>query len=389
MGIHTWSVLKTGTAVLTASAIGFASAPDPPPSASPIPTASVLQPVRFTARVWSTDVTATKSVPIPGPAAAPPSAEQENLLSILLTEPLRLLGPAKPLGSITPPPTPGALSVGSNLADTIDAVYLNVEPWVRWGFQVATDVIAWIPWVGWFAGQTMVFYNFFEAMVQSGVFNFTDWLRGQGGVVENLVDFGVDVVWSFVYLGIDEWNYFLPPLPPLPFPIPPRPPLNQFAPELADTDLTTAADQQHLFGSTALDGQESAAAGIPDAAEGQAVPDVPPMPEIPFGEDGTADGAVAGEKTAAVDAAELEAGAVPEETVARQDGDPVEEATPGDGDDVLADQPVVEPSESEGATEEAGSGTDAGVAVDVHEDDTEPPANESSGNVASDEDEQQ
>ena len=34
---------------------------------------------------------------------------------------------------------------------------------------------------------------------------------------------------AFIWLGIDEWNYFLPPLPPLPFPIPPRPPINQFA----------------------------------------------------------------------------------------------------------------------------------------------------------------
>ena len=66
--------------------------------------------------------------------------------------------------------------------------------------------------------------HFGEGIVASGVFNFTDWLRGQGGVIENLVDSGLDVGAAFIWLGIDEWNYFLPPLPPLPFPLPPRPP---------------------------------------------------------------------------------------------------------------------------------------------------------------------
>ena len=36
-------------------------------------------------------------------------------------------------------------------------------------------------------------YFFGESLVASVVFNFTDWLRGNGGFVENLVDFGIDV----------------------------------------------------------------------------------------------------------------------------------------------------------------------------------------------------
>ena len=85
---------------------------------------------------------------------------------------------------------------------------------MRYGFQVAADVLGWVPYVGWLSGQIMVFYTFGEGNVQSGVFNFTDWLRGQGGVIENVVDFGIDVGLAFIWLGIDEWSYFLPPLPP-------------------------------------------------------------------------------------------------------------------------------------------------------------------------------
>jgi hypothetical protein len=69
----------------------------------------------------------------------------------------------------------------------------------------------------------MVFYTFFEGMVASGTFNVTDWLRGDDGAVANFVDWGIDVGLAWVWLGIDEWNYFLPPLPPF-LPLPPRPP---------------------------------------------------------------------------------------------------------------------------------------------------------------------
>jgi hypothetical protein len=121
--------------------------------------------------------------------------EQPPLLTILLISPLRLLGPAAAPGTLPPPPAPSPFAIAPNLANTIDSVYIAVEPWVQYGFEVATAVVRWIPWVGWFAGQIMVFYHFFESMVASGVFNFTDWLRGQGGVVENLVDSASTSVW--------------------------------------------------------------------------------------------------------------------------------------------------------------------------------------------------
>lgn len=197
MKISARSVLMAGVATVTANAVAMAPSVQPPPQPAPA--------IQLAAAVQPPDE--------PGP----------HLLQILLTDPARLLGPARPIGTITPPPDPIEFSIAPNLADTIDNVYIAVEPWVRYGFQVATDIVGWIPWVGWLAGQIMVFYTFVEGKVASGAFNIADWLRGDGGVVENLVDFGIDVGLAFIWLGIDEYNYFLPPLPPG-LPRPPRPP---------------------------------------------------------------------------------------------------------------------------------------------------------------------
>ena len=58
---------------------------------------------------------------------------------VLLNSPLALLGPAAPLGTGLPPaPTPQAIAVAPNLANTIDNIYISVEPWVQYGFEVAT-----------------------------------------------------------------------------------------------------------------------------------------------------------------------------------------------------------------------------------------------------------
>ena len=197
MDISLRSILTAGISTVTATTLVFAPSVQPPP------------PPERTVQLT---------------AAVQPLAQQQDLLSILLTSPLRLLGPAVTPGTLPPAPAPLAIPIAPNLADTIDGVYIAVEPWVRYGFQVAADVLGWVPWVGWLSGQIMVFYDFGQRIVASGVFNFTDWLRGQGGVIENLIDFGIDVGLAFVWLGIDEYNYFLPPLPPG-LPRPPIPPV--------------------------------------------------------------------------------------------------------------------------------------------------------------------
>jgi hypothetical protein len=210
MKISTRSVLMAGAVTLTASAVAIAPSVQPPP-----PPRAAIQ---LAAAVQS--------------SALP---QQPPLLTVLLNSPLALLGPAAPIGTLPPTPAPIQFAIAPNLADTIDNIYLAVEPWVRYGFEVATSIVRWVPYVGWFAGQIMVFYNFGESIVASGVFNFTDWLRGDGGIVENLVDFGVDVGLAFVWLGLDELAQFVP-LPPIP--LPPRPPLQ--GPFLAAADTLLA-----------------------------------------------------------------------------------------------------------------------------------------------------
>jgi hypothetical protein len=199
MKISARSALMAGVTALTVTAVAAA------PSVQPLPPSRPE--IRLAAAVQS-----------------PPDEPGPHLLQILLTDPARLLGPAVPFGTLPPPPAPIQFAIAPNIADTIDGIYVAVEPWVEYGFLVASDVLGWVPWVGWLSGQIMVFYRFGEGMVASGVFNFTDWLRGDEGAIPNLVDFGLDVGRAFIWLGIDEWNYFLPPLPPLPIPRPPRPP---------------------------------------------------------------------------------------------------------------------------------------------------------------------
>jgi hypothetical protein len=202
MNISARSVLMAGVATLTATAVAAAPSVQPPP---PRPAPAI-------------QLAATAAPPGQDDPAAP------RLLQVLLNDPLRLLGPRVTPGTITAvPPAPIEFAIAPNLADTIDNVYLAVEPWVEYAALVATDILGWVPWVGWLSGQIMVFYRFGEGMVASAAFNIADWLRGDGAFAENLVDFGIDVGLAFAWLGIDEYNYFLPPLPPG-LPRPPRPP---------------------------------------------------------------------------------------------------------------------------------------------------------------------
>lgn len=187
MLIRRHTVLMAAVAILSASVVTVAQSVQPAPPPRPAPTVHLVAVVKTTA-----------------PAPQPP------LTSALVDSPQDA-------------PSALAIPIAPNLADTIDSIYIAVEPWVQYGFEVATAAVSWIPYVGWFAGQIMVLYNFGESMVASGVFNFTDWLRGDGGIAENLVDFGVDVGLAFVWLGLDEVAQFVP-LPPFCC-YPPRPPV--------------------------------------------------------------------------------------------------------------------------------------------------------------------
>ena len=157
-------------------------------------------------------------------AAALPLAPGRALTVISSLSPAQVLDIGQALSSAAVTPTIAPSPPLINLANFIDWAYLAIEPWVEYGVDVAAYVAAWIiPYVGWIViNQVDVVYNFVESLVHSGVFNFTDWLRGQGSAAKNIADWIVDAGLALVWLGIDEIGAWVP-LPPLPF-YPPRPP---------------------------------------------------------------------------------------------------------------------------------------------------------------------
>ena len=64
--------------------------------------------------------------------------------------------------------------------------------------------------------RSTYFYHLGERIVRSAIFNTTEWLTGQGSFIENLGQFGVDTVNSFIFFANDQIVFWLPPLPPIP-----------------------------------------------------------------------------------------------------------------------------------------------------------------------------
>lgn len=232
--------------------------------------------------------------------------------TVQLTAAVRpLLLPAPP-GADAAPGSPAVLAIpiAPNLANTIDATYNAIEPWVQYGFEVAAAAVAWIPYVGWFSGQIMVLYDFGESIVASGVYNFTDFLRGDGGIISNLVDFGIDVGLAFVWLGLDEVAQFFP-LPPFCC-YPPRPPV-------ADVDLgVLAAPVEEPVAMMAAQGEE-------DVVEEQVVSDEVIVDEADpvDNTEGTQDEVVVAED----EKASAQEDVVEEEVVTEEDDDVTEPTT--------------------------------------------------------------
>ena len=113
----------------------------------------------------------------------------------------------------------------SSIATTIKNSYLVIEPYVRYGFELATYAVGYVPWVGFLAPQILFLYDLFEPMVQSGLFNILDWLSGMVTFSQGLSNFFAATTASINQFIQTEINWalgFLPPLPPLP-PLPGRP----------------------------------------------------------------------------------------------------------------------------------------------------------------------
>jgi len=198
MNVSVRSCLTAGVATITAATVAFvpsvaeSTAHSTPPSALTVRTVSA--PFELTAAVQPT-------------AAALPS---------LLTDWLqRVVVP--PSASATPPTPPTApVAVGASIDSGIKNVYNAIEPWVRYGFELATYAVGWVPVVGWLAPQIMIFYNFGERIARSVTFNVADFLGGNVSFFNGLGNVAVDTINSFITLANDELAFFLPPLPPIP-----------------------------------------------------------------------------------------------------------------------------------------------------------------------------
>ena len=150
--------------------------------------------------------------------AQQPIAPQTNALGALLSLDLgRFIIPPS-LGQPFPTPQlPGPTPTPNEFEDAIINTYHAIEPWVRYGFELGTYAVGWVPWVGWLSPQIMIFYNFGERIVESLVVNSANWLWGPLPFGEGLGNIAQDSWNALVQLGRDEWNFWLPPLPPLPF----------------------------------------------------------------------------------------------------------------------------------------------------------------------------
>lgn len=188
-------VFTAGVVVLSTSAIAIA------PSVQP-PSPSAQQVARTTPAVLLT-------------AQVSPLAQPLDPISFAIAWAERVVIPPS---ASAPFPTPQLLPIvaPSSVGGTIKDVYNAVEPWVRYGFDLAAYAVGWLPYVGWLAPQITIFYNFGERIARSITYNLADVLDGHVTIVQGLINVGVDTFNSFVQLGIDELHFFLPSLPPLP-----------------------------------------------------------------------------------------------------------------------------------------------------------------------------
>lgn len=212
----------TGIALASLGALVVAPAVHPPPPPTdPVvrPTAAVFRPVVQPLAQQALVQQPLAQQPLAQqPLAQQALVEQTNVLGSLLSLDLgRFIIPPS-LGQPFPTPDlPGPSPTPNEFEDAIINTYFVIEPWVRYGFEVATYAVGWVPWVGWLSPQIMIFYNFGERIVESLVVNSANWLWGPLPFGEGLGNIARDSWDALVQLGIDEWNFWLPPLPPLPF----------------------------------------------------------------------------------------------------------------------------------------------------------------------------
>ncbi|WP_205874261.1 PE family protein [Mycobacterium camsae] len=145
-----------------------------------------------------------------------------NLLSALRLAPTGGSGGVAASGALLGPLAAQAATaavIPVSWATAIEGFYNAVEPYVAYGFNLASYFAGWLPYVGILAPQINFFYNLFEPMVQAALFNSLDWLSGTITFSQGLSNF-----WSATSASINQFLYtewywirsFFPPLPPWP-----------------------------------------------------------------------------------------------------------------------------------------------------------------------------
>jgi len=118
-------------------------------------------------------------------------------------------------------PVPGTVSSTGSAGDTIISAYNAIEPWVQWGFEVAAWAVSYLPWpLGWLGQQINIAYNTGEPIVQAVVYSFAYLIEGQFDLIGPTLMNGVSTALTNLVTGEIAWVLsFLPPLPPISFPV--------------------------------------------------------------------------------------------------------------------------------------------------------------------------
>ncbi|MHA7648305.1 PE family protein [Mycobacterium sp. ML4] len=141
-----------------------------------------------------------------------------NLLKLAPTGGTGLAATGALLGPLAAEAAPAAV-IPVSWANAIENFYIQVEPWVQYGFTLASYFAGWLPYIGILAPQINFFYNLFEPIVQQALFSSLDWLSGTITFSQ-----GLSELWSATSNSINnflytEWYWirsFFPPWPPLP-----------------------------------------------------------------------------------------------------------------------------------------------------------------------------
>ncbi|BBZ42856.1 PE family protein [Mycobacterium parmense] len=123
-----------------------------------------------------------------------------------------LLGPAAATAAAAAP----AANALAPLGQAIENAYLAIEPWVQYGFELLTWAAGWV--IGPLAAQIMFFYNLFEPIVQSVLFNAIDFIDGTVSFAQGLSNISAATTASinqFITAEIYWIRGFFPPLPPI------------------------------------------------------------------------------------------------------------------------------------------------------------------------------